>query len=96
MKKKLQKEIERIKKQIIKKYKPEKIILFGRAAEGKFGKDSDLDFLIIKEDTPYWGIERIRELRKLIKKMFRQIFLSIVRKSLKNVFEWEIPLSKKF
>ena len=63
-----QKEIESIKTQIIEKYKPEKIILFGSAARGQFGLDSDADFLIIKKDTPYYGADRIRELSRIIER----------------------------
>ena len=63
-----QKEIESIKTQIIEKYKPEKIILFGSAARGHFGLDSDADFLIIKKDTPYYGADRIRELSRIIER----------------------------
>ncbi len=63
-----QKEIENIKTQIIEKYKPEKIILFGSAAQGKVDLDSDADFLIIKKDTPYYGADRIRELSRIIER----------------------------
>jgi len=45
----LHKEIENIKSQLIEKYKPEKIILFGSHAWGKPNCDSDFDFCIIKE-----------------------------------------------
>jgi uncharacterized protein len=59
-------EIDYITKQIIEKYRPEQIILFGSAARGEFGPDSDADFLIIKKDTPFYGADRIRELSKMI------------------------------
>ena len=36
-------------KTIVKKYKPEKIILFGSAARGDYGVDSDIDLLVIKQ-----------------------------------------------
>jgi len=65
---KVEEEIENIAIQIIEKYNPIKIILFGSASKGRFSNDSDVDLLIIKEDTPYLGRERARELRKLIKK----------------------------
>ncbi len=64
----LQKEIESITQQILKKYKPEKVILFGSAARGKFSSDSDADFLIIKKETPFYGADRIRELSRLIER----------------------------
>jgi uncharacterized protein len=64
----LEKEIQNITKQIIEKYKPEKIILFGTAARGAMGLDSDADFLIIKQNTPFYGADRIRELSGMIER----------------------------
>jgi len=61
-----QKEIESITEQIIEKYGPEKVILFGSASQGKFTLDSDVDLLIIKKDTPFYGADRIRELSRMI------------------------------
>lgn len=61
-----QKEIDSIAAQIIEKYEPEKIILFGSAARGQFDADSDADFLIIKKETPLYGADRIRELSRMI------------------------------
>jgi predicted nucleotidyltransferase len=60
------KEIQSITRQLIEKYGPEKIILFGSAARGDYGKANDLDFLIIKQDVPLYGIDRMRELDELI------------------------------
>ena len=60
------KQIESITAQIIKKYKPDKIILFGSAARGDISADSDADFLIIKKNTPHYGADRIRELSRLV------------------------------
>lgn len=60
----VQKEIEYIKNQLINKYKPQKIILFGSAAWGK--NPNDLDFLIIKKDVPYYGTDRMMELDGMI------------------------------
>lgn len=71
----IQKEINAIASQIIDKYKPEKIILFGSAARGQFTNDSDLDFLIVKKDTPYYGIDRMREIDKIIKRRVASDFL---------------------
>ena len=64
----IEKEIESITEQIIKKYNPDKIILFGSAARGEFRRDSDVDLLIIKKDTPLYGEDRIRELNRLIQR----------------------------
>ena len=51
----IQAQIDSITNQLIQKYKPEKIILFGSAAAGETGPDSDLDFFIVKDDKkdPY-------------------------------------------
>jgi predicted nucleotidyltransferase len=61
-----EKEIQNITHQIIEKYKPEKIILFGSAALGERNLNSDADFLIIKKETPLYGADRIRELSRII------------------------------
>ena len=59
------KEIDSIKFQLIEKYEPEKIILFGSAArEGE--EINDIDLLIIKKDVPYYGTDRIVELYRLM------------------------------
>ncbi len=62
-------EIDGIRDQLIEKYRPEKIILFGSAAWGG-GSDevNDLDFFIIKKDVPYYGVDRMRELDRLIQR----------------------------
>ena len=61
-------EIEKITAQIIEKYAPERIILFGSAAWGDPGPDSDADFLIIKRDAPHYGADRIRELSRVLER----------------------------
>jgi len=54
-KKKVEEEIASITKQIVEKYKPEKIILFGSAARGRMSADSDVDLLVIKKtNEPFW------------------------------------------
>ena len=63
-----EKEIQYITQQIIEKYKPEKIFLFGSAARGKPDLDSDVDLLIIKKQTPLYGADRIRELSRIIER----------------------------
>lgn len=61
-------EIENIVQQIIQKYRPLKIILFGSAGRGDYNKVNDLDFLIIKDDVPPYGLARMRELDELIER----------------------------
>lgn len=63
----LQKEIEAIKNQLVEKYKPEKVILFGSHAWGKSDKDSDFDFCIIKEGVEEKSrYERMLEVERLV------------------------------
>lgn len=59
-------EIEAIAGQIIRKYRPIKIILFGSAGRGDYADVNDLDFLVIKEDVPRNGLDRMRELDRMI------------------------------
>ncbi|MDH4028096.1 MAG: nucleotidyltransferase domain-containing protein [Nitrospirota bacterium] len=61
----LLKEIDYITAQLVEKYKPEKIILFGSAAWGR-GEINDIDLFIIKKDVPYYGADRINELYHLL------------------------------
>lgn len=59
-------EIKYIVDQIVNKYAPSKIILFGSAGRGEYDRLNDLDFMVIKEDVPSVGIARLRELDSLI------------------------------
>jgi len=59
-------EIEYIVEQIVNKYRPLKIMLFGSAARGEYDHVNDLDFIIIKEDVPAEGLARMRELDDII------------------------------
>ncbi len=63
----LQTHIDSIKEQLIQKYKAEKIILFGSASVGKATADSDIDFLVIKNDKRTFH-NRLVNLYSLIKK----------------------------
>jgi len=58
-------EIERINKQIIKMYSPEKIILFGSLARGEPKEDSDIDILVIKQSSKS-KFDRVCELRRML------------------------------
>ena len=57
--------IDDIKKQLIEKYKPEKIILFGSSAWG-VEDINDIDLFIIKREVPYYGADRIIELYRMM------------------------------
>lgn len=59
-KKLFQEEIKKITKQVVKNYRPQKIILFGSAAQGNPNKDSDVDMLIIKK-TSESQVDRIKK-----------------------------------
>ena len=59
-------EIDVLIKEIASEYQPEKIYLFGSYANGNANTDSDLDLFIIK-NTDKRPLERMREVRRLIK-----------------------------
>ena len=61
------KEIHNIVNQLIRLYKPEKVILFGSLAQGQVHQGTDIDLFIIKSDVPELGVDRIRQLDELIK-----------------------------
>ena len=65
-KRKFKEEVKRIVNQLIKEYHPEKVILFGSLLE-KNKSPRDIDLFIIKKNPPHLGVDRIRELDKLIK-----------------------------
>jgi predicted nucleotidyltransferase len=54
-----------LKQQLVAKYAPEKIILFGSAARDDV-EVNDVDLFIIKDDVPHLGAERIRQLYRLM------------------------------
>ena len=51
--------IEALSQQLVAKYAPERIILFGSAAREQ-GEINDVDLFIIKDDVPHLGADRIR------------------------------------
>lgn len=68
---KLEKEIQTITSIISQKYKPEKIILFGSAANGQVKENSDIDFFIIKDSSKPRHY-RSAELYRLIRNVDRR------------------------
>ncbi|MBI2326974.1 nucleotidyltransferase domain-containing protein [Candidatus Curtissbacteria bacterium] len=50
----------------LKKFKPEAIVLFGSAARGEAGEDSDLDILLIKQTDKSFS-DKVREARSLVR-----------------------------
>lgn len=61
----IQSRIENLKQQLVAKYHPEKVILFGSAAR-ESEVVNDVDLFIIKDDVPVLGAERIRQLYRLM------------------------------
>ena len=49
-----QEKLDEIVRRIVEAVEPEKIILFGSAARGDSGADSDVDLLVIKEGADHW------------------------------------------
>lgn len=60
-----QKELNKIVKTIVERYKPEKVILFGSYARGDFKGNSDIDLLVIKE-TNKRSVDRIGDVLDLV------------------------------
>ena len=58
-------EIQNIKDQIIMKYNPERIVLFGSVARNSFNDNSDIDILVVKR-TDKNKFQRMCELRRMI------------------------------
>lgn len=71
LKKTYEKEIKRIVS-ALQAYNPERIILFGSLARGDFNQDSDIDLLIIKDDSKK-RTERICKVYRLIRSPKRTI-----------------------
>ena len=65
-------ELDKIVKQVVGHYQPEKIILFGSYAYGKPSADSDLDLLIIKKTAERF-IDRWTNVRKIVSDPERSI-----------------------
>ncbi len=63
----IQSQINSIKNQLIKKYKPQKIILFGSYAYGQPTENSDIDLLVVA-DTDKSFHDRISSVRSLLPK----------------------------
>lgn len=67
-KKLLQRKVREVVNQIVNKFHPEKIILFGSAVCGKFTDDSDIDLLILKNKVPKREIDRQYLIDRMIKR----------------------------
>lgn len=61
----LERELKRILKIIVEKYQPEKIILFGSLANNNIHEGSDIDLIIIKDNSQRY-FDRVNEVMHLI------------------------------
>src|SRR3989442_15565993 len=62
----LEQELHRMIEILTREYKPEKLILFGSAAQGEIHEWSDLDLVVVKRtDKPL--LERIEEVLRLVR-----------------------------
>lgn len=82
------KEIKKIVGQIVEKYKPEKIILFGSFAYGKPKENSDVDLVVIKK-TKKRFIKRLFEVCQYIRSRLGTDILVYTPK------EWEEALKEE-
>jgi predicted nucleotidyltransferase len=64
-----QKAIDRVVEQIVEKFKPQKIILFGSYARGDYRPESDVDLLVVM-DTPLKESKQSLEIRRHLDVMF--------------------------
>lgn len=86
-------EVQNIVEQLITRYKPEKIILFGSLVRDK-ERPKDIDLFIIKKDPPHVGTERIRELDRLIKYKIATDFIVYTPEEVKKRTELGDPFIK--
>lgn len=84
----LEKELERISSEIVAKYDPIKIILFGSLASGDVKESSDIDIVIIKDTRKrFW--DRQKELAKIVRpKLACDVFVYTPK-------EWAAALKEK-
>ncbi|NIR50201.1 nucleotidyltransferase domain-containing protein [candidate division KSB1 bacterium] len=75
LRRELTRELEKILTRLVQNYKPEKVILFGSLARGKVTEGTDIDLLVIKKDVPELGVDRIRELERLVRYSFATDFI---------------------
>lgn len=87
-------EIDYIRDQIVTKYRPNKIILFGSAVKGNFSPDSDLDFFIIKDD-PRIGRERVYDVSQMFEHNIAVDVLVYTPQEVEKCIKWGDPFVKQ-
>jgi predicted nucleotidyltransferase len=90
----LEKEIEYVSGQIVQKYNPQKVILFGSAVHGTFTRDSDLDFFIIKDD-PRPGNERVHEVSQMFVHNVATDIIVYTPQEVARCLKWRDPFVKQ-
>jgi len=78
-----QKAIDQVVKQIVEKFKPQKIILFGSYAHGNPRPESDVDLLVVME-TPLKESKQSLEIRRYLGVMFGMDLIVHTPKRLKE------------
>ena len=91
----VQEAINRIVDQIVEKYDRTKIILFGSAAQKQTDVINDVDFMIIKEEVPHYGVDRIRELYTLIESDIAVDYLVYRPEEIERLTSLEDPFIKE-
>lgn len=91
---KFYKEIKNIVEQLIRLYKPDKIILFGSLVNDDINEGTDIDLFIIKKNIPNLGIDRIRQLDALIKYKLATDFIVYKPEELKERLQLGDPFVK--
>ena len=75
----------------IKRYNPEKIIIFGSYVRGEMDEYSDLDFVVIKK-TKQRFIKRLIEVAELIDNDLGQVDVFVYTpEEFQRMIEWENP-----
>jgi predicted nucleotidyltransferase len=62
-----EREVRSIVRQLLRLYKPQKVVLFGSLVRGEIRAGTDIDLFIVKSDVPELGVDRIRELDGLVR-----------------------------
>lgn len=78
-----QKAIDQVVEQIVEKFKPQKIILFGSYARGNPRPESDVDLLVVM-DTPLKASKQSLEIRRHLNVMFGMDLIVHTPKHLKE------------
>jgi predicted nucleotidyltransferase len=62
-----EREVRSIVRQLLRLYKPQKVVLFGSLVRGEIRAGTDIDLFIVKSGVPELGVDRIRELNGLVR-----------------------------